>query len=127
MVHAIYAFVQSKRSGTTAEEQTNDGRKTEEVAPSVLRVVCPDSVRGWELLLVVGVEHRGGFKIVVLAVFHLEIFWGLLFSLCFLSYLQTLQVPSTESENITGQRYRIFSDFHKINVNFYWKMGGVMC
>lgn len=83
MVHAIYAFVQSKRSGTTAEEQTNDGRKTEEVAPSVLRVVCPDSVRGWELLLVVGVEHRGGFKIVVLAVFHLEIFWGLLFLLFF--------------------------------------------
>ena len=41
MVHAIYAFVQSKRSGATAEEQTNDGRKTEEVAPSVLRVVCP--------------------------------------------------------------------------------------
>ena len=83
MVHAIYAFVQSKRSGTTAEEQTNDGRKTEEVAPSVLRVVCPDSVRGWELLLVVGVEHRGGFKIVVLAVFHLEIFWELLFLLFF--------------------------------------------
>lgn len=76
MVHAIYTFVQSKRSGTTAEEQTNDGRKTEEVAPSVLQVVCPDSVRGWELLLVVGVEHRGGFKIVVLAVFHLEIFLG---------------------------------------------------
>lgn len=85
MVHAIYAFVQSKRSGTTAEEQTNDGRKTEEVAPSVLRVVCPDSVRGLELLLVVGVEHRGGFKIVVLAVFHLEIFCkrGLQFLLFF--------------------------------------------
>lgn len=127
MVHAIYAFVQSKRSGTTAEEQTNDGRKTEEVAPSVLQVVCPDSVRGWELLLVVGVEHRGGFKIVVLAVFHLEIFCkrGLasIYTL-FLPYLQTLQAPSTESENTTLQRYRIFSDFHKINVNFYWKMGG---
>ena len=108
MVHAIYAFVQSKRSGTTAEEQTNDGRKTEEVAPSVLQVVCPDSVRGWELLLVVGVEHRGGFKIVVLAVFHLEIFCkrGLasIYTL-FLPYLQTLQVPSTESENTTLQRY----------------------
>ena len=117
MVHAIYAFVQSKRSGTTAEEQTNDGRKTEEVAPSVLQVVCPDSVRGWELLLVVGVEHRGGFKIVVLAVFQLEIFLGTSIFTLFLSYLQTLQVPSTESENITGQRYRIFSDKKKTSLS----------
>ena len=124
MVHAIYAFVQSKRSGTTAEEQTNDGRKTEEVAPSVLQVVCPDSVRGWELLLVVGVEHRGGFKIVVLAVFHLEIFWGLLFLLFFLSYLQTLQVPSTESENTTRQIYILFSDLQGFEVNFLLKNGG---
>ena len=82
-------------------------------------------MRGWELLLVVDVEHRGGFKIVVWAVFHLEFFCkrGLLF-LLFFAIPQTLQVPSTESENITGQIYILFSDFQGFEVNFLLKIGG---